>query len=103
MSGDVKANTLPKWSYILLAVLLVPFGVGLIWAIVSKDNVPDTVTMIASVCIFAAIAFVVHLACPRRSMWLGHLAAFVLFSYCSSSFTRTAKPKREPSRSSWRS
>ena len=31
MSGDVKANTLPKWSYILLAVLLVPFDVGLIW------------------------------------------------------------------------
>lgn len=79
MSGDVKANTLPKWSYILLAVLLVPFGVGLIWAIVSKDNVPDAVMMIASVCIFAAIAFVVHLAWPRRSMWLGHLAAFVLF------------------------
>ena len=79
MSGDVKANTLPKWSYILLAVLLVPFDVGLIWAIVSKDNVPDTVTMIASVCIFTAIAFIVHLAWPRRSMWLGHLAAFVLF------------------------
>ena len=34
MSSDAKANTLPKWSYILLAVLLVPFGVGLIWAIV---------------------------------------------------------------------
>lgn len=79
MSGDVKANTLPKWSYILLAVLLVPFDVGLIWAIVSKDNVPDTVTMIASVCFFTAIAFIVHLAWPRRSMWLGHLAAFVLF------------------------
>ncbi len=29
MSSDAKANTLPKWSYILLAVLLGPFGVGL--------------------------------------------------------------------------
>ena len=28
MSIDAKANTLPKWSYILLAALLVPFGVG---------------------------------------------------------------------------
>lgn len=79
MSGDVKANTLPKWSYILLAVLLGPFGVGLIWAIVSKDNVPDAVMMIASVCILTAIALIVHLAWPRRSMWLGHLTAFVLF------------------------
>lgn len=103
MSSDAKANTLPKWSYILLAVLLVPFGVGLIWAIVSKGNVPDAVTVIAAVCIFTAIALIVHLAWPRRSMWFAHLAAFVLFSYCSSSFTRTAKPKREPSRSSWRS
>ena len=38
MSIDAKANTLPKWSYILLAALLVPFGVGLIWAIVSKGQ-----------------------------------------------------------------
>lgn len=79
MSGDVKANTLPKWSYILLAVLLVPFGVGLIWAIVSKGNVPDAVTVIAAVCFFTAIALIVHLAWPRRSMWFAHLAAFVLF------------------------
>ena len=79
MSIDAKANTLPKWSYILLAALLVPFGVGLIWAIVSKDNVPDAVTVIAAVCFFTAIALIVHLAWPRRSMWLGHLAAFVLF------------------------
>lgn len=79
MSGDVKANTLPKWSYILLAVLLVPFGVGLIWAIVSKGNVPDAVTVIASICILTAIALIVHLAWPRRSMWFAHLAAFVLF------------------------
>lgn len=80
MSGDVKANTLPKWSYILLAVLLVPFGVGLIWAIVSsKGNVPDAVMMIAAVCFFTAIALIVHLAWPRRSMWFAHLAAFVLF------------------------
>lgn len=84
MSSDAKANTLPKWSYILLAVLLVPFGVGLIWAIVSKGNVPDAVTVIAAVCIFTAIALIVHLAWPRRSMWFAHLAAFVLFSYCSS-------------------
>lgn len=56
MSSDAKANTLPKWSYILLAVLLGPFGVGLIWAIVSKGNVPDAVMMIASVCILTAIA-----------------------------------------------
>lgn len=79
MSSDAKANTLPKWSYILLAVLLVPFGVGLIWAIVSKGNVPDAVTVIAAVCIFTAIALIVHLAWPRRSMWFAHLAAFVLF------------------------
>lgn len=69
MSSDAKANTLPKWSYILLAVLLVPFGVGLIWAIVSKGNVPDAVTVIAAVCIFTAIALIVHLAWPRRSMF----------------------------------
>lgn len=50
MSIDAKANTLPKWSYILLAALLVPFGVDLIWAIVSKGNVPDAVTVIAAVC-----------------------------------------------------
>lgn len=79
MSSDAKANTLPKWSYILLAVLLVPFGVGLIWAIVSKGNVPDAVIVIAAVCIFTAIALIVHLAWPRRSMWFAHLAAFVLF------------------------
>ena len=102
MSSDAKANTLPKWSYILLAVLLVPFGVGLIWAIVSKGNVPDAVTVIAAVCIFTAIALIVHLAWPRRSMWFAHLAAFVLF-FILFLFTRTAKPKREPSRSSWRS
>ena len=79
MSGDVKANTLPKWRLYPIGGPPGPFDVGLIWAIVSKDNVPDTVTMIASVCIFTAIAFIVHLAWPRRSMWLGHLAAFVLF------------------------
>ncbi len=79
MSSDAKANTLPKWSYILLAVLLGPFGVGLIWAIVSKGNVPDAVMMIASVCILTAIALIVHLAWPRRSMWFAHLTAFVLF------------------------
>ena len=79
MSIDAKANTLPKWSYILLAALLVPFGVGLIWAIVSKGNVPDAVTVIAAVCFFTAIALIVHLAWPRRSMWFAHLAAFVLF------------------------
>lgn len=79
MSSDAKANTLPKWSYILLAVLLGPFGVGLIWAIVSKGNVPDAVMMIASVCIPTAIALIVHLAWPRRSMWFAHLTAFVLF------------------------
>lgn len=79
MSSDAKANTLPKWSYILLAVLLVPFGVGLIWAIVSKGNVPDAVIVIAAVCIFTAIALIVHLAWPRRSMWFAHLTAFVLF------------------------
>lgn len=79
MSIDAKANTLPKWSYILLAALLVPFGVDLIWAIVSKGNVPDAVTVIAAVCFFTAIALIVHLAWPRRSMWFAHLAAFVLF------------------------
>lgn len=103
MSGDVKANTLPKWSYILLAVLLVPFDVGLIWAIVSKDNVPDTVTMIASVCIFTAIAFIVHLAWPRRSMWLGHLAAFVLFFILFLFLHAYGETEAGASRSSWRS
>lgn len=80
MSSDTKANTLPKWSYLLLAALMIPYAVGLIWSIVSKGNVPDAMTVFASVCMFVAIALIIHLAWPRRIIWFGHLTAFGLFS-----------------------
>ena len=80
MSSDTKANTLPKWSYLRLAALMIPYTVGLLWSIVSKGNVPDAMMVFASVCMFVAIAFVLHLAWPRRIIWFGHLTAFVLFS-----------------------
>lgn len=82
MSSDAKANTLPKYSYILLAVLLIPYIVDLVWTIIPKEGtVPDEMTMAASVCMFAAIAFIAHLAWLRRVIWFGHLGAFGLFSF----------------------